>query len=36
MIMEMVDNDFNPFDFVVIVTLISFVYSVIYMSLFDD
>ena len=34
--MEMVDNDFNPFDFIVIVAVVSFVYTVIHMSLFDD
>ena len=34
--MEMLDNDFNVCDFVVILAVVSFVYTVIHMSLFDD
>lgn len=34
--MEMVDNDFNIFDFTVILSLVGFVYYVIYSALFDE
>ena len=34
--MGMVDNDFNVCDFVSILTIITFIYTVIHMSLFDD
>jgi len=34
--MEMVDNDFNIFDFTVILSLVGFVYYVIHSALFDE
>ena len=34
--MEMVDNDFNAFDFTIILSLVGFVYYVIYSALFDE
>ena len=34
--MEMVDNDFNPCDFIAILSLVGFIYYVIHSALFDE